>query len=102
MFRLFLCLLRRKISFLKFYRNNVRNYTAAFLDIVPIEKGQAFLPVPRVQHLIKRCKYEFLPHAMPTLRKSYLTRQSFRDVPTEFENPFSLPTAPQPLRCELS
>lgn len=26
-------------------RNNVRNYTAAFLDIVPIEKGQAILPV---------------------------------------------------------
>ncbi len=25
--------------------NNVRNYTGAFLDIVPIEKGQAILPV---------------------------------------------------------
>ena len=24
-------------------RNKVRNYTAAFLDIVPIEKGQAIL-----------------------------------------------------------
>ena len=35
-----------------------------FWGIVPIEKGQAFLPVPRVQHLIKRYKYEFLPHAM--------------------------------------
>lgn len=69
-------------------RNIVRNYTVAFLGIVPMEKGQAILPVPRVQHLIKRCKYEFLPHAMPTLRKSYLTRQSFRDVPTEFENRF--------------
>lgn len=69
-------------------RNNVRNYAAVFFGIVPIEKGQTFLPVPRVQHLIKRCKYEFLPHAMPTLRKSYLTRQPFRDVPTEFENRF--------------
>lgn len=69
-------------------RNNVRNYTAAFLGIVPIEKGRAVLPVLWVQHLIKRYKYEFLPHAMPTLRKSYLTRQSFRDVPTEFENHF--------------
>lgn len=69
-------------------RNNVRNYTAAFLDIVPIEKGQAFLPVPRVQHLIKRYKYEFLTHAMPTLRKSYLTCPSFRIVPTEFDNRF--------------
>ena len=66
----------------------MRNYTATFLDIVPIEKGQAFLPVPRVQHLIKRCKYEFLTHAMPTLRKSYLTQQPFRDVPTELENRF--------------
>ena len=102
MFRLFLCLLRRKISFLKFYRNNVRNYTAAFLDIVPIEKGQAFLPVPRVQHLIKRCKYEFLPHAPSASKGSCLTRPPFRDVPTEFENPFSLPTAPQPLCCEMS
>ena len=46
------------------------------------------MPVPRVQHLIKRYKYEFLPHTMPTLRKSYLTRQPFRDVPTEFENRF--------------
>lgn len=69
-------------------RNNVRNNTSVFFSIVPIEKGQAFLPVPRVQHLIKRYKYEFLTHAMPTLRKSYLTRQSFRDVPTEFENRF--------------
>ena len=69
-------------------RNNVRNYAAAFLDIVPIEKGQAFLPVPQVQHLIKRCKYEFLPHAISALRSSCLTRQSFRDVPTEFENCF--------------
>ena len=83
-------------------RNNVRNYTAAFFGIVPIEKGQAILPVPRVQHLIIRCKYEFLPHAMPTLRKSYLTCPSFLIVPTEFENPFSLPTAPQPLHCETS
>ena len=63
-------------------RNNVRNYTAVFFGIVPIEKGQAFLPVPRVQHLIKRCKYEFLPHAMPALKGSCLTRQRFRDVPT--------------------
>lgn len=47
-------------------RNYVRNYTVAFLGIVPIEKGQAFLPVPRVQHLIKRCKYEFLPHNILT------------------------------------
>ena len=81
-----------KKVFLKFYRNNVRNnmrnYTAVFFGIVPIEKGQAFLPVPRVQHLIKRCKYEFLPHAMPTLRKSYLTRQPFLAVTTEFEKRF--------------
>ena len=69
-------------------RNNVRNYTAVFFGIVPIEKGQAILPVPRAQHLIKRYKYEFLPHAMPALRKSYLTRQPFRNVPTEFENRF--------------
>ena len=80
----------------------MRNYTAAFFGIVPIEKGQAFLPVPRVQHLIKRYKYEFLPHAPSASKGSCLTRPPFRDVPTEFENPFSLPTAPQPLRCELS
>lgn len=55
-------------------RNNVRNYTATFLDIVPIEKGQAFLPVPLVQHLIKRYKYEFLPHAMSASKGSCLTR----------------------------
>ena len=59
-----------------------------FLDIVPIEKGQAFLPVPRVQHLIKRCKYEFLPHAMSVLRSSCLIRQPFLAVPMEFENRF--------------
>lgn len=53
-------------------QNNVRNYTAAFLDIVPIEKGQAFLPVPRVQYLIKRCKYEFLPHATSGIEKFLL------------------------------
>ena len=47
-------------------RNNVRNYTAAFLDIVPIEKRQTFLPVLWVQHLIKRYKYEFLPHTILT------------------------------------
>ena len=69
-------------------RNNVRNYTAAFLDIVPIEKGQAILPALWVQHLIKRCKYEFLPHATSALRSSCLTRQSFCAVPTEFENRF--------------
>ena len=47
-------------------RNNVRNYTTAFFCIVPIEKGQAILPVPWVQHLIKRCKYEFSTHAILT------------------------------------
>lgn len=73
-----------------------------FFGIVPIEKGQAILPVLWVQHLIKRYKYEFLTHAMPTLRKSYLTCPSFRIVQAEFENPFSLSTAPQPLRCETS
>ncbi len=46
------------------------------------------MPVPRVQHLIKRCKYEFLPHAPSALRSSCLTRPPFRDVPTEFENRF--------------
>ena len=50
-------------------RNNARNYAAAFLDIVPIEKGQAFLPVTRVQHLIKRYKYEFLTHTILTNRR---------------------------------
>ena len=40
-------------------RNYVRNYTATFFGIVPIEERQAILPVPRAQHLIKRCKYEF-------------------------------------------
>ena len=78
--------------FLQFYwnymRNNVRNYTAVFLDIVPIEKGQAILPVPWVQHLIKRCKYEFLPHAMSASKDSCLTRQPFLAVPTEFEKRF--------------
>lgn len=69
-------------------RNNVRNYTTAFFGIVPIEKGQTFLPVPWILNLIKRYKYEFLPHAMPTLRKSYLTCPSFRIVPTEFDNRF--------------
>lgn len=47
-------------------RNNVRNYTAAFFGIVPIEKGQGILPVPRAQHLIKRYKYEFLTHTVLT------------------------------------
>ena len=47
-------------------RNNVRNYTAAFLGIVPIEIGQAILPVSRMQHLIKRYKYEFLTHTILT------------------------------------
>ena len=46
------------------------------------------MPVPWVQHLIKRCKYEFLPHAISALKGSCLTRQPFRDVPTEFENRF--------------
>ena len=53
-------------------RNYVRNYAVAFLGIVPIEKGQADLPVPWGQHLIKRCKYEFLPHAMPGIEKFLL------------------------------
>lgn len=66
------------------------------------KRGRRFSPVPQAQHLIKRYKYEFLPHAMPTLRKSYLTCPSFRIVQAEFENPFSLSTAPQPLRCETS
>ena len=66
----------------------MRNNTSVFFSIVPIEKGQAFLPVPRVQHLIKRYKYEFLPHAMSALRSSCLTRQLFLAVPTEFENRF--------------
>lgn len=69
-------------------RNNIRNYTTAFFGIVPIEKGQAILLVLWSCHLIKRYKYEFLPHAMPTLRKSYLTCPSFRIVQTEFENRF--------------
>lgn len=47
-------------------RNNARNYTAAFLGIVPIEKGQTFLPVPWILNLIKRYKYEFLPHTILT------------------------------------
>ena len=47
-------------------RNNVRNYTTVFFGIVPIEKGQAILPVLWVQHLIKRYKYEFLPHTILT------------------------------------
>ena len=53
-------------------RNNVRNYTVAFLGIVPMEKGQAILPVPRVQHLIKRYKYEFLTHATSGIEKFLL------------------------------
>lgn len=53
-------------------RNNVRNYTAAFFGIVPIEKGQAILPVHRVQYLIKRYKYEFLPHATSGIEKFLL------------------------------
>ena len=57
-----------------YVRNYVRNYTVAFLGIVPIEIGQAILPVLWVQHLIKRCKYEFLPHATSALRSSCLTR----------------------------
>lgn len=47
-------------------RNNIRNYTAAFLGIVPIEKGQAVLPVLWIRNLIKRYKYEFLPHTILT------------------------------------
>ena len=47
-------------------RNNVRNYTAAFLGIVPIEKGKAILPVLWIRNLIKRYKYEFLTHAILT------------------------------------
>ena len=53
-------------------RNNVRNYTTAFFGIVPIEKGQAILPVLWVQHLIKRYKYEFLPHATSGIEKFLL------------------------------
>ena len=53
-------------------RNYVRNYTVAFLGIVPIEIGQAILPVLWVQHLIKRCKYEFLPHATSGIEKFLL------------------------------
>lgn len=57
MFLLFLCFFfaycGAKKGFLKFYRNNVRNYirnnvrnyASVFFGIVPIEKGQAFLPV---------------------------------------------------------
>ena len=69
-------------------RNDMRNYTTAFFGIVPIEKRQAILPVLWVQHLIKRCKYEFLPHTMSALKGFFLTRQSFLTVPTEFENRF--------------
>ena len=47
-------------------RNNVRNYPVVFLGIVPIEKGQTFLPVPWILNLIKRYKYEFLPHTILT------------------------------------
>ena len=47
-------------------RNYVRNYTVAFLGIVPIEIGQAILPVPWILNLIKRYKYEFLPHTILT------------------------------------
>ena len=47
-------------------RNNVRNYTAVFFGIVPIEKGQAFLPVLLVWHPLKRYKYEFSPHTILT------------------------------------
>ena len=47
-------------------RNNVRNYTAVFFGIVPIEKGQAVLPVLWIRNLIKRYKYEFLPHTILT------------------------------------
>lgn len=50
----------------------MRNYTVAFLGIVPIEKGQAILPVLWVQHLIKRYKYEFLPHATSGIEKFLL------------------------------
>ena len=50
-------------------RNYVRNYTVAFLGIVPIEKGQTFLPVPLAQHLIKRCKYEFSTHTILTNKR---------------------------------
>lgn len=50
-------------------RNNVRNYASAFFGIVPIENGQAILPVPRVQHLIKRYKYEFLTHTILTNKR---------------------------------
>lgn len=53
-------------------RNNVRNYTAVFFGIVPIEKGQAILPVLWVQHLIKRYKYEFLPHTTSGIEKFLL------------------------------
>ena len=61
---------------------------AAFLGIVPIEKGQAILPALWVQHLIKRCKYEFLTHAMPASKGSCLTRQPLRDVPTGTKSVF--------------
>ena len=80
----------------------MRNNTSVFFSIVPVEKGQAILPVPRVQHLIKRYKYEFLPHAISALRSSCLTCPSFLIVQTEFEKSFSLPTAHQSLRCETS
>ena len=69
-------------------RNYVRNYTAAFLGIVPIEKGQAVLPILWARHPLKRYKYEFLPHAISASRRSYLTRPSLHTVPTEFEKRF--------------
>ena len=47
-------------------RNNVRNYAAVFFGIVPIEKGQAILPVLWIRDLIKRYKYEFLTHTILT------------------------------------
>ena len=56
-----------------------------FFGIVPIKKGQAVLPVLWARHPLKRCKYEFLPHAMSALRSSCLTRQPFHAVLTEFE-----------------
>ena len=73
-----------------------------FWGIVPIEKGQTFLPVPRVQHLIKRCNYEFLPHATSGIEKFLLDPIAVSWCADGIWKSFSLPTAPQSLRCEMS
>ena len=66
------------------------------------KKGRRFLPVPWAQHLIKRYKYEFLPHPTSGIEKFLLDPTAVSHCADGIWKLFSLLTAPQPLHCEMS